>query len=324
MPNESAFVLCQTDGQIVAGNHVWRRWFAMAADCARLEEVSARLACPALVEAVWRFDGPTERVTLLTIGSQAYQLRLHRLGEMLLLEFGLAASSVAPGSEAALLVQIGRLTSRLIHDFKNQMGGLKLYASYLKKRLAAAELGVAGKESAEIADKIIESLNTMAETATLVSRLTKPVELRREVGNLAELIAQVMNDQAARAAARQVTLTSVLSEDLPELNLDGLQLRGALNVILARAIEVSPMPGVVICEVQQSATDCVLTITDQGLALTEAQRQALFDFVTNERLNKAALELGFAKQVIEAHGGSLTAVAAGPAGTRVSVRFPTA
>lgn len=322
MPIEAAFLLCQTDGRLVASNHVWRRWFAAAADCARLEEVSARLNCPALVEAVWRFAEPTELVTTLTIGAQPYQLRLHRLGEGLLLEF--IPVVVPADSEAALLVQIGRLTSRLIHDFKNQMGGLKLYASYLKKRLAAAELGAAGKESAEIADKIIESLNTMAETATLVSRLTRPVELRRETGKLAELIEQVLHDQQPYATARQVELRFAGKPDAAgcEFSFDPLQLRGALNALLRRAIEVSPAAGTVVGGLQQTATACVLTVTDQGLALTAAQRLALFDFVTNERLNKAALELGFAKHVIEAHGGSLTATAAGATGTQVSVSFP--
>jgi hypothetical protein len=63
------------------------------------------------------------------------------------------------GDDQKLLLETGRMTSRLIHDFKNQMGGLKLYAAYLKKRFADQPEGL------EIADKIIQGLNTMAEQA---------------------------------------------------------------------------------------------------------------------------------------------------------------
>jgi hypothetical protein len=39
-------------------------------------------------------------------------------------------------SEEAILIETGRMAARLIHDFKNQLGGLKLYAAYLQKRFA--------------------------------------------------------------------------------------------------------------------------------------------------------------------------------------------
>ena len=64
----------------------------------------------------------------------------------------------------AMLRETGRLTSRLIHDFKNQLGGMKLYATYLKKRFAE------NAEGAEVAEKIIQGLNEMAEQAAWVSK----------------------------------------------------------------------------------------------------------------------------------------------------------
>lgn len=327
MKAEVAFVLTHEDGRIVAGNSVWQHWFAETASCARLEEVAEGLACPALIQAQQQFTaGQVEPLRLpLQLYGRVYHLHLQRLGNWLLWEIADAestASTAADTREVTQLAQLGRLTARLIHDFKNQMGGLKLYASYLKKRLAAADLGPAGKESAEIADKIIENLNVMAENATLVSRLAKPVQVQREAGNLVAAIEEALNDQRPRAATRQVSLVSRLAE-VAESEFDTQQLRTVLNALLARAIDVSPAHSEVVVVLQQDAAKCVLTVADQGAPLTDLQRQMLFDFVTNERLNKTALELGHAKQVIEGHGGRLVAELAETGGTAVRVTLPT-
>ncbi len=319
MEAESAFVLCSTDGRIVAENPVWRQWFAAAADCTHLQTAAARLACPQL----WPLSSASVEAgtTVLQINARLYQLRVHTLGEWLLLEFTAAGLGNAGLDETANLLDLGRLTSRLIHDFRNQMGGLKLYASYLKKRLTGADADAAGQEGAEIADKIIEGLNTMAEHATLVSRMTRPVELRCETGDLLALVEQIAGEQRLRATPRHVQLVSELADDTFELPFDTQQLHAALSVLLARAIEVSPPQTTVRVTLQREDDRSVLSLTDAGALLTDAQRAALFDFLTHERLNKNALELAHAKRVIEAHGGTLTARAAGETGTLVQVRL---
>jgi signal transduction histidine kinase len=317
MEAESAFVLCRTDGRIVAENPVWRLWFAAAADCAHLQTVAVQLACPQL----WPL--PREAVDAsaraVEINAQQYQMHVHSLGEWLLLEFRPAATDNMGQGEAGVLLDLGRLTSRLIHDFRNQMGGLKLYASYLKKRLTGSEVGPAGQEGTEIADKIIEGLNTMAEHATLVSRMTKPIELRSEPGDLLALVEQIIGEQRLRATPRQVQLVSELADEAFECTFDPQQLHTALTTLLARAIEISSPQTKVRVILQREAGGCVLNILDEGAPLTDLQRVALFDFLTHERLNKNALELAHTKRIIEAHGGTLAALAAGETGTLVRV-----
>ena len=41
-------------------------------------------------------------------------------------------SAMIKDNEEAILIETGRMAARLIHDFKNQLGGLKLYAAYLQ------------------------------------------------------------------------------------------------------------------------------------------------------------------------------------------------
>jgi K+-sensing histidine kinase KdpD len=118
-----------------------------------------------------------------------------------------------------------------------------------------------------------------------------------------------------------VQLVGELAEDAFEFMFDPQQLHVALTTLLARAIEISPPQTKVRVSLQRDADGCVLSILDEGAPLTDLQRAALFDFLTHERLNKNALELAHAKRIIEAHNGTLAALAAGEAGTSVQVKL---
>ncbi|MGH7811759.1 MAG: hypothetical protein ACREP5_15890, partial [Candidatus Binatia bacterium] len=74
-------------------------------------------------------------------------------------------SAMIKDSEEEVLIETGRMAARLIHDFKNRLGGLKLYAAYLKKRFAD------NPEGLEVAEKIVQGLNEMADQAATLSRL---------------------------------------------------------------------------------------------------------------------------------------------------------
>ena len=219
-------------------------------------------------------------------------------------------------NEEAMLIEAGRMTARLVHDFKNQLSGLKLYAAYLKKRFAEQPEGV------EIAEKIIQNLNEMAENAAIVGRLTRPLELRCEAGDLAALLRQVGVELQAQAVARGVDMRLEFDDDLPALRFDLQHLHAALSTLVRRALLATNAGGQVELALRAKNAGVQLTVTDQGALLSEEQRAGLFAMLTNERINKAQLELALARHVIQMHAGHITARAAEPTGTAVEVRLP--
>src|SRR5215475_12451750 len=96
----------------------------------------------------------------------------------------LTRSAMIKDSEETILIETGRMAARLIHDFKNQLGGLKLYAAYLQKRFAGNAAGM------EVAEKIAQGLNEMAEQAAILNKLCRPLESRMAPGDPAPIIEQ--------------------------------------------------------------------------------------------------------------------------------------
>ena len=102
-----------------------------------------------------------------------------------------AAPAREPKDDA--LANLGRATVRIVHDLKNQLNGLKLYATFLRKRL---ERDDRSEEERETLAKLIAGLDRAARDTTMLVRYAQPFDLRRQPAvDLAKIV---------RVAARDV------------------------------------------------------------------------------------------------------------------------
>ncbi len=220
-------------------------------------------------------------------------------------------------NDDAILIETGRMAARLIHDFKNQLGGLKLYAAYLQKRFADHPEGL------EIAEKIAQGLNEMADQAALLNQMARPLELRMETSDLAMMVKQVVSRLQSIATAKRVGIALNLIPDSLQFSFDSRQMGAALESIIARAVDVTPENGEVEISMSRMGEALQLEIKDNGFTPDDAQFLNFFDPLAGARLNKGALGLAMARRIIEKHGGWISARANTSAGTIVEVRMNT-
>jgi len=211
-------------------------------------------------------------------------------------------------SEEAILIETGRMAARLIHDFKNQLGGLKLYAAYLQKRFAD------NAEGMEVAEKIAHGLNEMAEQAAILNKLCRPLELCMEHGDPAPVVEQAMSKLGPRSEAKRVKITSLLEPDAPRVTFDPRLIGEALEAIILRAVDASPEDGEVGISLRRRDEALRIEIKDNGAPLDDERRLSFFDPLAGDRLNRTALGLAMARRIIERHGGQVSARAYRSAG----------
>jgi len=229
-----------------------------------------------------------------------------------------AKSAMIKDSEEAILIQTGRMAARLIHDFKNQLGGLKLYAAYMQKRFADNAEGV------EIAGKIAQGLNEMAEQAAILNRLCRPLELEMAPGDLAPVIEQAVSRLGQRASAKRVKISCDIEPGAPQVSFDSRQIGEALEAIISRAIDASPEDGEIGISLRRRDETTRIEIKDIGATLDDERRLNLFDPLAGDRLNRTALSLAMARRIIERHGGEVSARVGASVGTIVEVTLPIA
>jgi len=79
--------------------------------------------------------------------------------------------------DLATLQELGRASVQIVHDLKNQLNGLKLYATFLRKRMEKAERP---QDEQETIAKLIAGLERAASDMTTLVRMGRPLELRRQ------------------------------------------------------------------------------------------------------------------------------------------------
>jgi signal transduction histidine kinase len=88
--------------------------------------------------------------------------------------------------DAETLIELGSASVQVVHDLKNQLNGLKLYATFLRTRMEKAERPA---DELETIGKLIAGLERGANDMTLLVRYGRPLELsRRPSTDLARLL----------------------------------------------------------------------------------------------------------------------------------------
>src|SRR5512132_164649 len=82
-------------------------------------------------------------------------------------------------SEANALADLGRATLRIVHDLKNQLNGLKLYATFLRKRM---EKGERPADELETINKLIAGLDRTARDVSMIVEYGRPLDLKKQAG----------------------------------------------------------------------------------------------------------------------------------------------
>jgi hypothetical protein len=89
--------------------------------------------------------------------------------------------------DAETLRDLGSASVQIVHDLKNQLNGLKLYATFLRKRLEKAERPA---DEQETIVKLISGLERAAADMNVLVRFGRALDLRRQPGtDLTRLVA---------------------------------------------------------------------------------------------------------------------------------------
>src|SRR5436189_4156477 len=81
--------------------------------------------------------------------------------------------------DGGTLQDLGRASMQIVHDLKNQLNGLKLYATFLRRRIEKNERP---EDEQETVRKLIGGLDRAAEDLSLIVRYGQPVELKKQPG----------------------------------------------------------------------------------------------------------------------------------------------
>ena len=198
--------------------------------------------------------------------------------------------------DSETLQDLGRASIQIVHDLKNQLNGLKLYATFLRRRLEKSERP---DDEQETVVKLIEGLDRAASDLATIVDYGRQIELKKQSGFEVQ---KVLRTVCSSFDGPGPQLVVDPASDSVQGTFDPLKLSDAFKWISNAAIknrraddreaEAKPLA------IKVSAIDNTDAIIE-WFGLRKIDHDPFHAFAGSEEIR-----LALAAKIIEAHGGS--------------------
>jgi signal transduction histidine kinase len=217
------------------------------------------------------------------------------------------------------LAALGRIATEVAHELRNPLGGLKLYARHLEKRLA--DMGE--NESRDIAQKISRGIDHLADLVTEITAFGRAPALRREPTQLASLLDECLALAQDRVGDKQVQVVRDVPDGLPLVDADPRELKKVFLNLILNGLDAMEGGGILtIAGAQVGSGEVRLTVADTGCGMRPEIQARIFDPFFTTKANGTGLGMAIARSVVHFHGGRLEIDSEPGRGTRVFVHLP--
>ena len=221
------------------------------------------------------------------------------------------------------LSALGNLAAGLAHEIRNPLSSIRGYATYLTERLRDDPLGHATGQV------LIEETERLNRVLSDLLSLARPRELARAPASLGAVLSRVVAVAAPDAAEKGVRLRLRLPEggtDAAEVDADRL-MQAVLNLVI-NAIQATDAGGEVEVALArgrgpEQARDCWrISVRDTGCGMSASTTAQIFTPYFSTKAGGTGLGLSIARQIVEQHGGEISAGSLPGRGTTMTILLP--
>lgn len=255
-----------------------------------------------------------------------------------LLESERAARADAEGAAHAREI----LISVVSHDLRNPLSAIKSTVSMLQHMMKRADpakpLNIESLQPSlaridTAANKMGMLINELLDFAQI--QAGQPLELFRRRLDLVALCNRLADEYQQGTKRHRIVVTSALTE-LTGL-WDPMRIERVLDNLLSNAIKYSPNGGQIALEIEKSQVAqpgdgipgelATLTVRDEGVGIPAHDLPYIFDWFKRAanvtgRIRGTGIGLAVVQQVLEQHGGSITAESVEGSGSAFIIRLP--
>jgi signal transduction histidine kinase len=203
---------------------------------------------------------------------------------------------------------MGEMAAGLAHEINQPLSAIVSYARGCTRRLRSgvADATTLLEPIEQIASQAMRA-NEIVQRLLLFVRKQKPARARAAIGDLVQEVCRLLVGEARK---RGVKLRLDLASDLPEVEVDRIQIEQVILNLVRNGLEATP-PGLVepalTIRSELDAGFVVVAVTDQGEGLSAEQIDRVFEpFFTTKRTG-LGMGLAISRSIVRGHGGRITA-----------------
>ncbi len=172
-------------------------------------------------------------------------------------------------------------------------------------------------DETKVLSRLVEDLRTLslAESGALA--------LHREAIDIGALVRETVESFASQAQPAGVSLDAQVSGGLPSVDADPTRAREILSNLVANALRYTPRGGHISVAAHAEGAVVEVEVGDTGAGIAPDAIDRIFDrFYKSAESRGAGLGLAIAKQLVQAHGGEISATSVVGQGTTIRFTLP--
>ncbi|MBO3459552.1 PAS domain S-box protein [Aetokthonos hydrillicola Thurmond2011] len=213
------------------------------------------------------------------------------------------------------------------HDLRNPvLGTLMVLKNLLNQSAENSSISVSRsilERMVQSSDRQLSLINSLMETH--VNEI-QGVVLQTEKVQLYSVVEAAIADLEPMLQENQVTLTNLVSPDLPTVNADPTQLWRVFSNLIVNAMKHNPPNLSITVNATVEGDKIRCTVADNGVGMSQQQSEQLFNLYFRGSSLRSSVSLGLGlylcKQIINAHGGKIGVTSAPQAGATFWFTLP--
>ena len=215
----------------------------------------------------------------------------------------------------------------LSHELRNPLAPIQTAVDLLEQ---AGTSGAGSERELAMIKRQVQNLKRLVDDLLDVSRISRgKIELRKELVELAAVVAQAVEAVRPLFDEHHHELHVSIPKESIVLEADSTRLEQILSNLLINAAKYSPQGGRIWLDVKFFQSEVVIHVRDTGIGIEPNLLPKVFDlFLQGERRvglshEGGGIGLSLAKNLVELHGGTITAHSQGPdMGSEFVVKLP--
>jgi PAS domain S-box-containing protein len=230
-------------------------------------------------------------------------------------------------AHAARVAILGELTATIAHEVNQPLAGVVSSGNACLRWLASEPPNI--ENAKQSVDRIIRDAHRASEVIGRVRSLAIKAPPEKAWLNINDAVIETLSLTRMEAAQHGASLSSRLSDDVPPLWADRIEVQQVILNLIINGIEAVSAVGneqrnVLVTTSKDKPDHVLLTVCDTGTGLDSAKLEHIFDAFYTTKREGMGMGLAVSRSIIEAHGGRLWASQNEPRGAIFQFSLPIA
>ena len=222
----------------------------------------------------------------------------------------------------------GKFVSNITHELRTPIVAMQK-AIMILQTPQAGSLNEAQKNFLNIVGRNLNQLNRLVEDLLDIAKIDSgKMKIRATLGKLDKVIRDACDTLDTWAKSKGVQIVRDLDRNLPEMNFDPDKITQVLNNFLSNAIKFTPTGGTITVKSLWRDRDSAaeVSVSDTGVGISQEDLPKLFSrfeqFGDQVGISGTGLGLCIAKEIVERHGGQVSAESVLKKGSKFTFTVP--